>query len=164
MGTKRAASMPESAGKSRGIIFGLDGSIACIILLFSLFIIFSQVGAETENGIAQAKDAEKSLFAASLSEVIVKNRSEDTPWRGSAYYNTVKKRVEVNVLDISLLERIGPERIGKYELSALYERDAKGQNYYFQKKSAGCISVERFVILKGFLEKKAVLGFVVCGA
>ncbi|HLC92173.1 MAG TPA: hypothetical protein VJH23_00535 [archaeon] len=148
---------------SRGIIFTLDSFVACAILLFSLFLIFAQTGAHAHAAAEQAQNSEKEFFAAALSEAIVKNRDDANPFRGSAYYNEEKKRVEANVLDEALLLQVSRQDFGKYSLEALYERDADGTRYFFNSAAGECIAVERFVVMKRVIESKTIIGVVVCG-
>jgi len=153
-----------SVGK-RGIVFGLDGIVACSILLFSLFVIFTSLAAHVHAARANAQDAEKLLFAAAIGEAIVKNRDGQNPSRGAAYFNTSKNRVEVNVLDEALLGKMGKRNFGEFTLSAIYERDNLGKRYFFNEEISDeeCAAVERFVQIKGEQERRAVVGVVVCG-
>ena len=150
-------------GDESGIIFTLDGALASSIILLSLFVTFVEFAQHAQTGYEQATEAEKELFAYSISESLVKNRDAANPFRGAAYFSSEKRRVEVNVLDETLLGEIRPENFGKYSIGALYERNAQDKKYYFSSESKNCIAVERFAIIKGIAERKAVIGVVVCG-
>jgi len=146
----------------KGLIFSLDVVIAAMILLLSLSLLFFSLDAFAWENIRQARQTEHELFALALSEIIVKNRNEETPWNGAAYFDDAKKRVEQNVLDPNLLRKIETQKAGKYFLSAVYKRTALGKEYYFEEETENCLVVERFVVMKGLIEEKAVLGVVVC--
>ncbi|MCR4368527.1 MAG: hypothetical protein NUV67_01325 [archaeon] len=144
-------------------IFSLDSLLASAILLSMLLLTSSMAGAFIETQKAKSAQHERSTLAISLSQALVKNRNEKNPLLGAAYYNPEKKRVEANVVDeklLTLLEKIAPTKFGEYEASVAYVRllwDAAPKTT--PKK---CTIVERFVLVKGFSEKKALIGVGVC--
>ena len=93
---------------------------------------------------------------------LVKIRDTNNPLFGAAYYNSEKKRVEENVLDLELLGKA--DASGFPEIRRLYVRHG-GKEEVFVEKPLGsrCVGIERFVFLKQ-LEEKALAGVVVCGA
>tara|TARA_Y100000310_G_C20702563_1_gene831299 strand:- start:10135 stop:10587 length:453 start_codon:yes stop_codon:yes gene_type:complete len=146
----------------KGLIFSIDAVIAASILLLSLTLIFISFNYFAQNQIQNTKESNKELFALTLSESIVKNRNEKEPWKGAAYFNSEKQRVEQNVIDASLLKKIPETDFGDYWLSGIYERNTQGVKYFFNKQKNNCLVVERFVVMKDFLEQKTILGLVIC--
>lgn len=136
--------------------------IASMILLSTLFILLFSLNAFAEQELQNEKEIEKKLFGLALSEAIVKNRNEDNPINGAAYFNNEKKRVEANIIDVSLLEKIRYKEFGKFSLSGIYERNENGKRYYFEKDKENCIVIERFVIINELIPRKTVLGVVIC--
>lgn len=143
-------------------MFSFDAMIASIILLSILFLLLFSLNAFAEQEVKNEKEIEKELFGLALSEAIIKNRNEKNPINGAAYYNIEKKRVEANIIDISLLEKIQPKDFGKFSLASLYERIEHGKRYYFENNNENCIAIERFVIIKEIIPRKTVLGVVIC--
>ncbi|MFH1391721.1 MAG: hypothetical protein ABIH20_05405 [Candidatus Diapherotrites archaeon] len=144
------------------MIFSIDTIFAAAILLLSLTLIFISFNSFAQNQIQNTKENEKELFALTLSESIVKNRNEKEPWKGAAYFNPEKQRVEQNVIDAVLLRKISETDFGDYLLSGIYERNKHETKYFFNKQKNNCLVVERLVIVKGILDQKTILGFVVC--
>ena len=147
----------------KGMLFSLDAAIACMIMLTALLITIAWLGGAAGREIARAEEFEREHFAAALAEAIVKNRDEADPSRGAAYFSAEKNRVEANVLDEALLRKISGRKFGKYSLVAAYERGGGEKKYYFGDGARGCIVVERFAVIKGATERKAILGVEVCG-
>ena len=136
--------------------------IASMILLSTLFILLFSLNAFAEQELRNEKEIEKELFGLALSEAIIKNRNVDNPINGAAYFNNEKKRVEANILDISLLEKIRYKEFGKFSLSGLYERIENGKKYYFENNKENCTAIERFVIINELIPRKTILGVVIC--
>lgn len=136
--------------------------IASMILLSTLFLLLFSLNAFAEQELRNEKEIEKELFGLALSEAIIKNRNESNPINGAAYFNNEKKRVEANIIDISLLEKIRYKEFGKFSLSGLYERNENGKRYYFENNKKNCIAIERFVIIREIIPRKTILGVVIC--
>ena len=143
-------------------MFSFDAMIASMILLSTLFLLLFSLNAFVEQELQNEKEIEKELFGLALSETIIKNRNENNPINGAAFFNIEKKRVETNIIDISLLEKIQPKDFGKFSLSSLYERIENGKKYYFENNNENCIVIERFVIINGIIPRKTILGVVIC--
>ncbi|MCR4335703.1 MAG: hypothetical protein NUV57_04150 [archaeon] len=144
------------------MIFSLDAMIATAILLLSLMLIFLSFNSFAQNQIQNTKESDKELFALALSEAIVKNRNEKEPWKGAIYFDSEKQRTEQNVIDAVLLSKISETDFGDYLLSGIYERSSNEIQYFFNKQKNNCLVVERFVVVKEILERKTILGVVVC--
>lgn len=146
----------------KGLFFSADAAAYVFIMLVILGLALQHTAAETGKLSEKMAWYEKTLFADSLVEAIVKNRSAEKPWLGAAYYNSGFHRVESNVIDGKLLESITRKDFGKFMLSAIYEKNHEGIAYLFNANGKNCAASERFVIVKGAEEKKEILGVVVC--
>ena len=146
----------------RGFFFSADAMIACFSLLVCVAFFFSFVSGEYLSASDAVVADEKLMFASSLSEAIVKNRNPIFPENGSAFFDSAKKRTLPNVLDEGLLKKIPPVFFGEYFFAGMYERTDSAVLYYFREPGNGCVSFERFVIIRGLYERKAVFGVVVC--
>lgn len=150
----------------RGFAMQIDSIISISIILLFLLVSFAKLSSISSSSQMQSS-IEAEFFASSLSEAIVKNRNEENPALGSAYYNPLLRRIESNVIDEALLSKVQPSTFGKYSLSAIYLSNLSGpnsseKNYFFGSSVSDCIAIERFVMLKGLTEKTSVLGVVVC--
>ena len=146
----------------RGFMFSLDAVIASMLLLFAFYTLIISVSSFAGQGSAQEEYVEKEMLALAVSEAIVKNRNMENPSTGAAYFNSEKMRVEQNVIDPALVSKATPMEFGKYELSAIYERNRAGKKYFFEQERENCIVMERFVLMKELLERKTIIGVEVC--
>ncbi|HZX34007.1 MAG TPA: hypothetical protein VFF09_01365 [archaeon] len=149
----------------RGIIFSVDVLLASFILGSGLFLIYYSFSGIALGISAEAKDAEKSLFAVALSDAVIKAGNPENPAAGSAYFDAEKNRFMPNAVDAGLLRRIRERDFGKMRLAAVYERfPNSAKKFFFGKITGGCIAVERFVVFMGeYGGRKGILGVVVCG-
>ena len=137
------------------MIFSLDALLASF-LLFCMFFLFLQFSADFP-GVSLAE--EKAVF---LADSLVKNRLEENPLLGSAVFDSAKKRVLENSIDLALLEKAVPQCFGSACAKKLYLRggiDLEIFSLDLEKNNENCVSVERLVFVGG---KKALLGVVVC--
>ena len=151
----------------RGIIFSLDAMASVLIILAMIFAAVSVLEKKAERINAGARQAELQAIAESISGALVKNRNEEKPWLGAAYYDPEKRRVESNIVDERMLLQIAAQDLGAYSLSGIYEKNQQGKKEFFDSRpfnpgSGPCAAVERFVVIRGNAERKAVLGVVVC--
>src|SRR3990167_4868435 len=147
---------------ARGFILSSDALIASLILLSTLLVVANFISILTLSEKAKYENFEKVAFASSLSSAIIKTRNETNPSTGAAYYNEEKRRVESNVVDEELLSKIVPQSFGRYGLFGIYERSQDSRREIFFQSAKECIFVERFVIIRGTIKRKAVLGVIVC--
>ncbi len=147
----------------RGFIFSIDAILASTALLLMLLIVFIHTQSMISENAEAIGNNEKELLALSLSEAIVKNRNTENPYKGAAYFDAEKQRVQPNLIDPNLLSQIKPEKLGKYRLEALYERDEKSKEFLFGSITENCTAIERFVAIKEFTARKTIIGVVVCG-
>ncbi len=133
-----------------------------------LMLMFSITFTAAESAVASARleatMVDRLLLASAVSEALVKNRNEVEPLLGAAYYNNEKKRVEPNLLDAALLERVGARDVGGRVVVGLYTRTRHepGKKYFFRMSGNVCLSMERFVVVRGVVDEKVVLGVEVC--
>lgn len=147
----------------RGFMFALDSAVASVALLLCAVFIFSFVSSYVNSYRGSSDYFELGFFTLSLSEGLVKTRNAQNPALGSAYYDAEKRRIIPNVMDFALLSRVSPGFFGKYSLSGLYLRRADAVSYMFNSGNLqNCVSAERFVVIKGIADSKAILGVVVC--
>ncbi|MBI2598450.1 MAG: hypothetical protein HYW50_04610 [Candidatus Diapherotrites archaeon] len=129
-------------------------------------MIFFHLDTATARIFAQHKQEELFAGAIFLADSAVKNRDENFPVLGSAYYNSETKRVEQNVIDLELLKKIDQNSgIGGLSLKSVFVEFLGGKKeIVFEKKTGkNCIGIERFVFAKNhFKERKAKIFFVVC--
>ena len=85
----------------------------------------------------------KAIFFA---DSLVKNSNEIEPEKGIAFFNHEKKRVEENVIDLSLAEKLGeknfPEKLKQVRIEFGEKKIIIGE------KKAGCFEARRFVLVK----------------
>jgi len=145
---------------NKGIIFSIDVLFASLIFLMMLLLLVNSVSSNfsAENFSGE----EKIIFASALSESIVKSRDENAPWRGCAYYDLSKKRVLANVIDLSLLGNMAPEKVGDFQLFGLYRKQGNSKSFFFGSEKENCVIIERLVFFRGVIEEKGILGVVVC--
>lgn len=141
--------------------FSFDVMIAATILLF--FLLFSAGTFSARIAILgdRIERQEMENFSETLAEAIVKNRNEEMPVIGSAYFDTGKRRVMSNKIDESLLQKTERTDFGEYYLASIYEK-SKESKFYFNEQKGNCISQERKVTIKGFFEREAYLGVTLC--
>src|SRR3989338_1466249 len=112
----------EGGIMSRGGAFISDAAISSLCILLMLMATMHIIAENWRREALSGHESEKELFALAVSESIVKNRSETDPAKGAAYFDFAKKRVEVNVLDETLLNKIEPRETGKYYFAGVYEK------------------------------------------
>jgi hypothetical protein len=93
----------------------------------------------------------KALFYA---DSLVKNSNEKEPEKGIAFYNEEKKRVEENVVDLGLAEKIEeknfPEYLKEIRIEFGEKKISKG------KKEGNCFEARRLVLIQETKEKGVV--------
>ncbi len=154
--------MSEKFLGMRGIIFSADALIASVMILLMLFTAASAIEARAGSAAVRGENVKLVAFAESVAEALVKNRNVANPMLGAAAYDAAKARVQGNAIDETLLLAAKPIGFNGYSISGLYERGSGGGKKYFGAIKDGCAVVERFVIIKGVPERKALLGVVVC--
>ena len=149
----------------KGFFFSMDLMIACLMLSLFLLVLLSTARVYSNSAAGHVRETEKEFLGAAISESLVKNRNEADPNIGAAYFNSDKKRVEQNVLDEQLMRKTHEAVLGQYALRAIYEKNGYGKSFFFQSSGDGCLSFERFALLKspGRINlDKIVIGVVVC--
>jgi hypothetical protein len=146
----------------KGLFFSFDSLVSFLFVFFGfLLIVYFVVGALQWYS-DEIVNNELFLFGFSISESLVKNRDLENSLLGSAYFDSEKKRLFSNVVDVSLLSKARPSYFGKYSVSALYLVGKNGKKFYFDSVKGDCVVFERFVLLEHYIDKKGVLGVVVC--
>lgn len=146
----------------KGMFYSIDALLATTILVVAIFVVGERAWDFAVKEKAETIGHEKELFAAGIAEALVKNRNENKPELGSAYFDKEKQRVMQNFVDEELLKKVKGKSFGRYFLSGIYERGLTGKKNYFESNFSNCLSIERFVIIKGLTQRKAVLGVTVC--
>jgi len=140
-------------------VFSFDALISSIILLIFISLIIYEFAYSAERVQNMLEKNEKTAFAITLSDSLIKNRNSEEPEKGCAEYNSKTRRVQSNAIDKNLLEKIKPTKFGKYELSAIYTKTKNNKKYFFNSNGKNCITIERLVSIN---KKNSVLGVVVC--
>lgn len=119
--------------------------------MISLFIVFFMVYlmiSSLSQAITEEKGKElnylksKAIFFA---DSIIKNCNEMEPEKGIAFYNHEKKRVEENVIDLELAEKLDekkfPEKLKQVRIEFGEKKIAVGE------KKADCFEAKRLVLI-----------------
>lgn len=128
---------------NRGVI-ETDAMISFLAVLFMIFLMLAalnQIITEKQEKELNYLKSKAIFFADSL----IKNSNEKEPEKGIAFYNEEKKRVEENVIDLSLMEKIEeknfPEKLKEIRIDF-------GEEIKFGEKKGNCFEVRRFVLIQ----------------
>jgi len=129
---------------SKGIIES-DTMISLFVLLFMIYLMFNSLNQiiteEKEKELNYLKS--KALFFA---DSLIKNCNELEPEKGIAFYNPEKKRIEENVIDLSLAEKLNeknfPEKLKQIRIESAGEK-----LIVVGEKKADCFEARRFVLI-----------------
>jgi len=136
-------------------------SIDVLTAFLAVLLMFFLMLAALEETINRNKEIEEFYYIKSkavfFADSLVKNSNSEEPEKGIAFYNTEKKSVEENVIDLSLMEKIEEKNFPKYLKEIRLEFEEK--KIIIGKKQANCFEARRFVLVK---EKKGVLFVSVC--
>ena len=147
----------------KGTALGIDMLIAASMIFLCLTITIKLFDTHAGNTTQNLKSLEKEIFASTLSEATVKTRSDENPAIGAAFRSNEKKRIEANVIDEKLLQEIRTQQFGNFRITEVYEKKNTGEKtFYLKETGIGCITSERFVVIKGILSRKGIIGVTVC--
>ncbi|MFH1752383.1 MAG: hypothetical protein ABH821_05610 [archaeon] len=154
--------------KEKANILFLDLGFSIIVILIIVFVVLSFVS----QNIGFQEDNYKNLLLEKqtvfILDSLIKNNYSENPLTGSAFYNNETKRVESNVLDLRLLERINESDFNGFsgfELKEVSFESIEGSKRVFLEKEivkGNCYSLERLVIVKGLINEKGLLKVVNC--
>ncbi|MFH1663680.1 MAG: hypothetical protein ABH986_02640 [archaeon] len=128
----------------KGIIEADFIAATAIILLMALLMM------QSLNQAVKDESETKNLFylkskALFFADSLVKNSNTEEPEKGIAFYSSEKKRVEENVIDFDLAEKIKEESFP--ELLKEIRIESSGQKIVFGKKTGNCFEARRFVLI-----------------
>jgi len=132
-------------------MIGTDAMIAFLAVMLMIFLMINSLNQEiTKN--TETKELiylkSKALFFA---DSLVKNSNEKEPEKGIAFYNKDKKRVEENIIDLDLIEKIKkenfPEPLKEIRL------EFSGEQIIIGEKKGNCFEAKRFVLIEKTGEK-----------
>ena len=135
---------------SKGVI-ETDVLAASVVVLLMVFLMMSSLGSTiTKN--SETKELfylkSKAVFFA---DVLAKNSNQENPQKGIAFYNKQKRRVEENVIDLKLVEKINekdfPELLKEIRIEFEEEKIIIG------KKKGNCFEARRFILDEKTKEK-----------
>lgn len=135
---------------SKGII-SADAVIAFFCVLLMVFLMLNSLN-ET---ITKNKET-KNLFylkskAVFFADSLIKNSNEINPEKGIAFYSKEKKRIEENVIDLDLLEKISeenfPESLKEIRIEFGKEKITIGE------KTGNCFEARRFILIEKTKQK-----------
>lgn len=152
--------------KSKGIYFSFDFLVAFILLLLCLLLILQNTSALVEKTVLKQKETQLTMTGLFLLDSLIKNRDDENPLMGAAFFNADLKRVEQNTVDLELLSKITQKNdFEEFFLKSVYVKYKNFEKKYLLEKNEGknCFGVERFVLIKTKTQtKKGKIGAEIC--
>jgi len=130
---------------NKGII-ETDAVIAFFVVLLMVFLMINSL-----NFAVNKNQETKNLFylktkAIYFADSLVKNSNQEKPEKGIAVYNKEKKRVEENVIDLNLVEKIDEENFPELLKEIRIEFEEK--EIRIGEKKGNCFEARRLVMME----------------
>ncbi|MCX8158328.1 MAG: hypothetical protein N3D73_01540 [Candidatus Diapherotrites archaeon] len=136
----------------KGFVFSSDSSLGLFLIFvsasFFMFFVFQNTLFYSQQ-LKQFSDFRKT---SSFLNIFIRDRNENFPLLGSAYYDTDKKRIIENTIDYNLLKKMElPFYLlnSKIYLQCLFLKyeDNKSEVFCSLDEEENCFSMERFVVV-----------------
>ncbi|MBU2476182.1 hypothetical protein KKG83_01795 [Candidatus Micrarchaeota archaeon] len=134
--------------------FGTDLGIAFFVILLMFFLMVSALSNEVNKNIETKELVYLKTKALFYADSLVKNSNEKEPEKGIAFYDEEKKRIEENVVDLGLVEKIEEKKFPEYLKEIRIEFGE--QKIIKGKKTGKCFEARRLVLIQETKEKGVV--------